>query len=327
MISIAIGLVRRADSVLTSVRRPEVHQGGLREFPGGKIEPGESPERALARELKEETGVVARNSEPLIQFPWRYRERRLRFHVFTVRDFDGAPRLAGDNDLRWTKIEALRAPDFPPASRAMINALRLPDRYLITPNVEHPARFLQCFRRALERGVRLAVFRDNRLDDDDYEELARRMATDAAAFHARVLLHDRDPALLAHPGAGAAGVHLSAAALRRCRRRPVAAGRWFGASCHNADELKTAASLDADFAVLGPVRETPGHPGARGLGWDAFATLVQDAPMPVYGLGGLGPEDLAQCRHHGGHGIAAIRSLWGSGRRNTIGGVDDDVQS
>ena len=307
--SIAIGLIRRADCVLTSLRSLEAHQGGLREFPGGKIEPGESPERALARELKEETGVAIRNPEPLIQFSWRYEDRLLRFHVFTVRDFDGDPRLAGDDDLRWMKIEALRVEDFPPASRIMINALKLPDRYLITPNVEDPARFLQCFRRALERGVRLAVFRDNRLDDDAYKEVARRMVAEAAAAGASILLHDREPAVLADMGA--AGVHLSAAALRRCRRRPVAANRWFAASCHNADELEMAASLDADFAVLGPVRETPGHPGVRGLGWDAFAELVGDLPMPVYGLGGLGMGDLAECRRRGGQGIAGIRGLWG----------------
>lgn len=329
LILVAIAVVWRGDSVLVSRRPRGVHQGGLCEFPGGKVEPGESAAQAVVRELAEETGLTARDARPLIRFHWDYGDRRLHFDVFTVCSFDGDVR----GDARWAPADALRAADFPPASRVIINALRLPEHYLITPAVGDRRRFIRCFRRALENGVRLAVLRDERLDDAACAEVAREMADEAAPFGAKVLLHNRgigagdtDVSSVGGVGSGSgvdvggsggltgkttfAGVHLSAAALLQCRGRPVPADRWFAASCHNARELQAAVAAGADFAVLGPVRATPSHPGAAPLGWPAFAALTANLPLPVYAIGGMTPHDVVLCRRHGGHGIAAIRGLW-----------------
>jgi len=300
-IPVAIAVVRRGDSVLVSRRRRGAHQGGLCEFPGGKVGPGESAHQAVARELAEETGLTARDTRPLIAFSWDYADRRLHFDVFTVRSFDGDAR----GGARWVAADALRAADFPPASRVIINALRLPEHYLITPAVGDRRHFIRCFRRALQNGVRLAVLRDERLDDAACAEVAREMADEAAAFGAKVLLHNRSVGKTSF-----VGVHLSAAALLQCRGRPVPADRWFAASCHNARELQAAVAAGADFAVLGPVRATPSHADAAPLGWPAFAALTANLPLPVYAIGGMKPHDAALCRRHGGHGIAAIRGLW-----------------
>jgi len=329
--------------VLVSRRPRGAHQGGLCEFPGGKVEPGESAHQAVARELAEETGLTARDARPLIAFNWDYADRRLHLDVFTVCSFDGDVR----GDARWMPADALRAADFPPASRVIINALRLPEHYLITPAVGDRRHFIRCFRRALQNGVRLAVLRDESLDDAACAEVAREMADEAAAFGAKVLLHSRgvgaggvydvgagvgdgvgagdDGGIGSDDGVGSgiggdvsgisaktafAGVHLSAAALLQCRSRPVPADRWFAASCHNARELQAAVAAGADFAVLGPVRATPSHANAAPLGWPAFAALTANLPLPVYAIGGMKPHDAALCRRHGGHGIAAIRGLW-----------------
>ena len=56
---------------------------------------------------------------------------------------------------------------------------------------------------------------------------------------------------------------------------------------------------------------TPSHPDAPGIGWDAFAALREGCTLPIYAIGGLGPDDIAAARAHGAQGIAAIRSLWG----------------
>ena len=63
--------------------------------------------------------------------------------------------------------------------------------------------------------------------------------------------------------------------------------------------------------MVGPVRETPSHPGAAGIGWPAFAALREHASLPLYAIGGLTPADLDQARANGAQGIAAIRGLWG----------------
>ena len=108
----------------------------------------------------------------------------------------------------------------------------------------------------------------------------------------------------------AAGVQLSAEHAKKYRRRPLTKKALFAISCHNQAELEHACYLEADFALLGPLRTTPSHPESPALGWENFKAFVDDLPLPVYAIGGLGPSDLKDCRIYGAQGIAAIRSLW-----------------
>jgi 8-oxo-dGTP diphosphatase len=108
--------------------------------------------------------------------------------------------------------------------------------------------------------------------------------------------------------AGADGVHLPARELAVLERRPDFA--LVAASCHVAAELDRAAVLGCDFAVFGPVRPTASHPGASGIGWEAFAAALAVPPLPTLALGGLSRADLDAAQRAGAHGIAAIRSAW-----------------
>jgi 8-oxo-dGTP diphosphatase len=105
------------------------------------------------------------------------------------------------------------------------------------------------------------------------------------------------------------GVHLRAAQLRELDQRPLPVSQWVGASCHGADELERAAAIGADFATLSPVCATSSHPDASPLGWDRLAELVREARLPVYALGGLGPDDLDRARAAGAQGVAGIRKF------------------
>ena len=82
------------------------------------------------------------------------------------------------------------------------------------------------------------------------------------------------------------------------------------ASCHDLEELRAAEAVGCDFAVVGNIKPTPSHPGKAGIGWDGFARLREQVSLPLYAIGGLCPDDLAEARSHGAQGIAAIRSLW-----------------
>ena len=134
---------------------------------------------------------------------------------------------------------------------------------------------------------------------------AERVIAVTHAAGARVLINgDADLARTV----GADGVHLTAAQLAQARERP--AFDLVGVSCHDAAELERARVLGADLAVLGPVAPTPTHPGANGIGWERFAELVKDCPLPVYALGGLKSADLETAWRHGGHGISMMRGAW-----------------
>lgn len=119
----ACGLLWRGDRFLAACRPDRSPQAGLWEFPGGKIEPGESPEAALIRELEEELGVIARDPRLWIVVEHQYPRRAVRLHVFHVDAFSGEPFPREGQILRWvTPSEAGELP-FLPADRPLLTEL------------------------------------------------------------------------------------------------------------------------------------------------------------------------------------------------------------
>jgi 8-oxo-dGTP diphosphatase len=137
------------------------------------------------------------------------------------------------------------------------------------------------------------------------DALAQRLVPLAHRYGAQVLLNGTvDDAR--HLGCD--GVHWTSAILAQARERP--AGMMAAASCHTRDDVARAGALDLDFAVLGPVAATPTHPEAAPIGWEGFAARVEGTRIPVYALGGLGANDLAQAIACGAQGVALRRAAW-----------------
>jgi 8-oxo-dGTP diphosphatase len=308
-IHVAAGAVADANGRILLTRRPDhVHQGGLWEFPGGKLEPGEGPRRGLARELHEELGIRVLASEPLIRVHHDYGDRQVLLEVRRVSRFSGQPHGREGQPLRWMHPRDMDPGEFPAADRPIIYALRLPDRMLITgPDARDPAGFLDRLARALSAGVRLVQLRAPGLDEPSFRSLSARVEAQCRASGAFLVLNPPDARAR---WAANNGLHLSSRLLWASQRRPRPAHLLVGASCHTGEDLRRAADLGLDYALLSPVRPTASHPQVEPLGWKRFARLVDPVPLPVYALGGLGPEDLPVARRHGAQGIAAIRALW-----------------
>ncbi len=307
-IQVAAGALVDGEGRILVARRPDgVHQGGLWEFPGGKLEPEETAHSALVRELHEELGVRVRDARPLIRVHHDYGDRHVLLDVFLVPGYEGIPQGREGQPLRWLAPEAMDPAEFPAADRPIITALRLPDRYLITgPEPRDESAFLRRLDASLRAGARLVQLRAHDLDDAAYGRLAGLALPICRTAGARLLLNrapERVRALVAD------GLHLRAERLRRLTARPDVPG-LVGASCHNAEELGLAARLGLDYALVGPVLKTATHPDAKPLGWDAFARLADMAELPVYALGGLSPDHLSLSFDHGAQGIAAIRGFW-----------------
>ncbi|WP_295449078.1 Nudix family hydrolase [uncultured Thiodictyon sp.] len=308
-IHVMAGVLQDAEGRVLVTRRPEAaHQGGLWEFPGGKLEPGETPEQGLSRELAEELGIEIHTSRPLIRVHHDYGDRHILLDVRRVVAHAGTPHGREGQPLDWLAPNAMDPTRFPAADRPIIMALRLPQRLLITgADPRDPATLLARLRRVLEAGIRLVQLRAHELDDAAYRDLAGRAFPLCAAAGARLLLN-RDPVAVAD--CPCHGLHLTAHRLAALQRRPGAPDELVGASCHNAAELSRAAALGLDYALLSPVKPTATHPQARALGWPGFAALVDPIPLPVYALGGLTTTDLSDAIGHGAQGVAAIRGLW-----------------
>ncbi|GAB2490297.1 Nudix family hydrolase [Arenimonas alkanexedens] len=280
---------------------------GAWEFPGGKVEPGETALQALDRELHEELGIRVVSAQPLVSVPQAYPTKRIVLDVYDVTQFEGTAHGLERQALAWAPMEKLASYPMPPADRPVVAALTTPDRYLITPEPGDRVGFLSRLDKALAAGARRIQLRARSMATAELAILARDAQIRCRAKGAQLLLNG-EPALAADLGLG---LHLRASQLMALSERPLLAkGQPVAASCHDADELAQAERLGLDFVVLGPVQATESHPDATPLGWDRFAALREAVSLPIYALGGMKPADVVVARRHGGQGVAGIRGLW-----------------
>jgi 8-oxo-dGTP diphosphatase len=307
IVEAAAAVILRPDGRFLLGRRPEGKPyAGYWEFPGGKIEPGETAAQALVRELHEELGIEADRFFPWITREFVYPHAHVRLHFFRVSGWHGEIRDIHHDALAWQRAGEVDVAPMLPANVAVLRGLTFPDFYAITHagTIGIEAQ-LEKLSRALAGGLRLLQIREPQLPVERREAFAREATRLAHAHGARVLVNG-DIALARHVGAD--GVHLPCAQLMQLGERPDLP--LVAASCHNAPELAHAAALELDFAVLGPVRETASHPGLTGLGWQRCAQLLENVSLPVFALGGLRRDDLETAQQAGAHGIAAIRAAW-----------------
>ena len=306
-VDVAVAILVRPDgSVLLAQRPASKVYAGYWEFPGGKVEPGESVARALARELHEELGVEVRRAYPWITRVYTDPHATVRLHFHRVVDWTGALRCKEHQAVAWQRLGALDVTPLLPANDPVLKALALPAEYAVSNATGMgQERFLAALDRRFSEGLRLVQVREKALPRAALQGLVAQVVAAAHAAEARVLVNG-DAEVAAETGAD--GVHLTEGQLMAIDARPVF--DIVGASCHTSAALRRAESLGVDFAVLGPVRATPTHPRGALLGWDGFAMLAADAGLPIYAIGGLTREDYDTACSHGAHGLAMIRGSW-----------------
>ncbi|MEO8103372.1 MAG: Nudix family hydrolase [Betaproteobacteria bacterium] len=303
---VAVAIFLKPDgSFLLSSRPPGKPYPGYWEFPGGKIEAGESVLQAMIRELVEELNVTITRATPWFTFMMHYTHATVRLHCWRVTAWHGDMRGMEGQQFAWQQLHAIHVAPTLPGCVPIFRALALPDVYAITNAAEAGiAAYLGQLERALEQGLRLVQIRERSLSGDELLRFAQAVVSRAHAYRAKVLVNA--DAVLAKQ-LGADGVHLTAAQLAGCQVRPDFP--LVAASTHRRDEIELAAALKLDFVVLGAVKATATHPGQEPIGWTRFGEMVSAAPLPVYALGGLTRDDISVAIEHGAHGIAMQRGL------------------
>jgi 8-oxo-dGTP diphosphatase len=315
IIDVAVAILQRkkegGQSEFLLASRPQGKGwAGWWEFPGGKIEVGESAEHALARELKEELGIKPTTTQQWITRLFDYPAtndspaKTVNLHFYFVDAWEGELTPRENQELSWQSAAHLTVAPVLPANAPIIKSLALPPVYVITNLAELGEQvFFATLKNQLDRGLRLIQVREKQLSKDQFMKFAAQVIELAQPYGAKVLISE-DIGLARELGAH--GVHLPSQALLILKMKP--AGLMVTASCHNVIELAHAQLLDLDFVVLSPVKSTLSHPEAEPLGWQKFAELAKNITLPIYALGGMSLNDLPVALSYGARGIAFQRS-------------------
>jgi len=351
VVHIAVAVIIDAQNrALISLRRKDTHQGGLWEFPGGKVEAGETIRQALYRELHEELNILIQSVRPLITLSHDYNDKQVCLHVWKVQQYccEAGVNLMSNQGaegqaIKWLDVNKLDPDDFPAADKAIISVLKLPDRYLISGEFSSLEDFKKRLSHAIEQGVRLLQLRlktswvkANRQRAQQVVEHGITLACNTAVSlmlnipdELRLAILDSailattilEPAILSEAVSGhisgGIGLHFNSVQLNQLSVKRIQAYRqsrlkpvWLAASCHSQSDLQQAQTLGLDFAVLSPVKKTTSHPLAKPMGWSTFRSLVEQSSIPVYALGGMSEKDIMLAQQAGAQGIAGISFGW-----------------
>lgn len=307
-IDVAVGVLIRSDGAFLLAERPcGKPMCGYWEFPGGKLDAGESVFDALVREFDEELGI-----EIVAAHPWTtrvvvYPHATVRLHFWRAFEWRGEPVAREAQAFRWEHIDQLTTDPWLPGALPAKRWLKLPLVYAISDAARLGVNaFLAKLDRRLEDGtLRMMQLREKAaFDAPTFEKLFAEVHARCREHGARLLVNSTHPKTY---WGKAEGVHMTASDLMRLSARPEV--DWCIASCHDAAELARAGELDFDAAVLGPVAATLSHLNAPLLGWEGFRAIASTT-IPVYALGGMRLLDLPTAISSGAHGIAAIGAIW-----------------
>ena len=304
---VAAAVIERPGEFLLAQRPEGKPYPGYWEFPGGKIEAGEDPRRALARELAEELGIRVTAATPWITRMYTYTHATVRLHFFRVTGWEGEPRPLEDQAIAWQRVGHPDVAPMLPANAPVLAALALPAVMVVSNAADQGLdEWIAGLTEAVIREPLLVQVREKGWDRQRVQHLLSRALARAEPFGSRVVVNSDCGAYPQAPG-----IHWSARALLEAPERPALP--LVGASCHDERELDRAAELGVDYVVVGPVKPTASHPQAQPLGWARFAELVRGRPMPAYAIGGLARRDLPEAREHGAHGVALRSAAFGDG--------------
>lgn len=292
---IAIGLLFHQGKVLVGWRHADQHQGNKYEFPGGKVEQGETPEQACRREIFEEVGIGIQTWHVFDMIHYIYDDVALYLHIFHAQV---PTQYLSDIQKPWTWYarEKLLALNFPKANQAMLQRLYWQHAIQISTDLtqlnwlnqdtllywrpEQTVVAIQDFRHFSDAQLQSLILNFELWIQLD-ESVQRKIGAVQFKQHQILALHQ---------GQLPIGV--------RCI-----------ASCHDAVSLQHAQYLGCDAVLLSPVHATASHPDAPVLGWERFEALAKNCDIPVFALGGLKPQDLAQAQQYSAYGVAGIRNF------------------
>ncbi|MEC6391523.1 thiamine phosphate synthase [Acinetobacter pittii] len=295
IVDVAIAILIYRGKILVGWREEQQHQGGKHEFPGGKVEQGETPEEACRREIYEEVGIGLKDWHQFDYIHHEYDDIIVNLHLFHSYVPDELLNLIHQPWAWYTRDQLLHL-NFPKANKDIIKRLYWPHLIKISNTLS-----------MVESSEALLYWRiENEAEQQYIEQLT---ALDEGQRSSLIINVDIWWQLSLELQKQIKTVHLKQSQLMNLHKGDLTVGVRYIAACHDAVSLKQAQQIGCDAVFISPVKPTTTHPEAVALGWERFSDLAQNSQIPVFALGGVHPDNLATAQQHGAYGLAGIRNF------------------
>ncbi|WP_061875741.1 MULTISPECIES: NUDIX domain-containing protein [Acinetobacter calcoaceticus/baumannii complex] len=295
IVDVAIAILIHRGKILVGWRQEEQHQGGKHEFPGGKVEQGETPEDACRREIYEEVGIGLKDWHQFDYIHHEYDDIIVNLHLFHSYVPDELLNLIHQPWAWYTRDQLLHL-NFPKANKNIIKRLYWPHLIKISNTLS-----------TVESSDALLYWRIE--DESEQQYIEQLTALDEEQRSNLIINVDMWQQLSPELQKQIKTVHLKQSQLMNLHKGDLTVGVRYIAACHDAVSLKQAQQIGCDAVFISPVKTTATHPEAVALGWERFSDLAQNSQIPVFALGGVHPDDLTIAQQHGAHGLAGIRNF------------------
>ena len=291
-LDVAIAILLHHGKVLVGWRQAGQHQGNKHEFPGGKVELGESPEQACRREIYEEVGIGLKDWHVFDVISHEYDDLMVNLHVFSAYVPSELLELI-QPPWAWYSRDQLAQLNFPKANAVILARLIWSHLIKISEQLND-----------LPQLDDLLYWRMDAPQISVIEQQLQGLNTEQVQ---QVILNihvwqQLSPTLQSKIHT----LHLKQSQLMQLKKGDLPVSKRVIAACHDAVSLQQAHVIGCDAVLLSPVQPTTTHPSARILGWQGFADLASHSQLPVFALGGVAPADVEQAQKHHAYGLAGI---------------------
>ena len=295
IVDVAIAILLHKSKVLVGWRQANQHQGNKHEFPGGKVEQGETPEQACRREIYEEVGIGLKDWHVFDMIQHEYDDIIVNLHLFHAYVPDELLNQIHQPWV-WYYRDQLASLNFPKANAVIQKRLIWSHLIKINDQIDAlPQSNAQLYWRVQTGEIEKIEQQLKILNDAQLQKLIINIE----------LWRELNTVLQAKIDT----IHLKQSQLMGLNKGELVVGKRFIAACHDAVSLQHAHQIGCDAVFLSPVNTTETHPNAKVLGWDDFAVLAKNSDIPVFALGGVAPKNLEQAQKHHAYGLAGIRQF------------------
>ena len=295
IIQVAIAILVNENNVLVGWREEDQHQGNKHEFPGGKVENGETPLDACRREVIEEVGISLDQWTSFDSIRHEYNDVNVHLHFF-LSYVPNSVLESIKEPWSWYSRNQLLDLNFPNANKAIIKRLFWPRQIKISEDLVDIKNITP---------EQLMYWRVD-LNQNCQKELSQFSIEGLSKLIINLKIWEQLNDLQKQ---SISAIHLKESQLLALKKEDLKIGCRYIAACHNLNAVQHAQNIGCDAVFLSPVQETQTHPDTETLGWKGFNEIASQTDILMFALGGLSPQDLQKAIENYAYGVAGIRNF------------------